>query len=88
MQWTRSEFSSLDFSGTYFHIPISQNSRKYLRLNCQNQTFQFTAPPFELSMAAMEFYFMVKEEKLMAQARHIWIHQYLDFWLIWAKETC
>ena len=32
--------TSLDFSDAYFHIPISPNSRKFLRFSFQNQTFQ------------------------------------------------
>ena len=43
-----------------------------------NQTFQFTALPFGLATAPLEFTKVVKEVKLMAQARAIRIHQYLD----------
>ena len=68
----------LDFSDTYFHIHINQNSQKYLGLHWQNHTFWFTALPCGLSIAPMEFTIVVKEVKLMAQARHIQIHQYLD----------
>ena len=71
--------TSLDFSNAYFHIPISHRSRKYLRYL---QTFQFTALPFGLSTAPLEFTKVVKEVKLMAQARGIRIHQYLDDWLL------
>ena len=75
--------SSLDFSNAYFHIPIHTGSRKYL-------SYQFRSLPFGLSTAPMEFTGMVKEVKLMAQARGIRIHQYLDDWLIPAstKESC
>ena len=71
--------TSLDFSDTYFHIPIAQRSRKYLRFFLFNQTFQFTALPFGLATAPLEFTKVVKEVKLMAQARGIRIHQY---WLL------
>ena len=77
--------SSLDFSDTYFHIPISQSSKKYLRFHCQNQTFQFTAPPFGLSTAPMEFTIVIKEVRLVAEAHHIQIHPCLDEWLIRTK---
>ena len=82
--------TSLDFSDTYFHIPINQRSRKYLRFFLYNQTFQFTALPFGLPTAPLEFTKVVKEVKLMAQARGIRIHQYLDDWLLRAPcpETC
>ena len=82
--------TSLYFSDTYFHIPIHTGSRKYLRFHFQNQSFQFSALPFGLSTAPKKFTCVVKEVKLMAQARVIRIHQYLDDWLIQAptKEFC
>ena len=82
--------TSLDFSDAYFHIPISQRSRKYLRFFLGNKAYQFTALPFGLATAPLEFTKVVKEVKLMAQARGIRIHQYLDDWLVRApdQETC
>ena len=82
--------TSLDFSDAYFHIPINHRSRKYLRFHLKGQTFQFTALPFGLSTAPLEFTKVVKEVKLMAQSRGIWIHQYLDDWLLRApcREMC
>ena len=46
-----------------------------LRVFLFNQTFQFTALPFGLATAPLEFTKVVKEVKLMAQARGIRIHQ-------------
>ena len=82
--------TSLDFSDAYFHIPINHRSRKYLRFHLKGQTFQFTALPFGLSTAPLEFTKVVKEVKLMAQSRGIRIHQYLDDWLLTApcREIC
>ena len=82
--------TSLDFSDAYFHIPIAPRSRKYLRFFLFQQTFQFTALPFGLATAPLEFIKVVKEVKLMAQARGIRIHQYLDDWLLRAPspEIC
>ena len=74
--------TSLDFINTYFHIPINQRSRKDLRFFLNSQTFQFTALPFGLATAPLESTKVVKEVKLMAQARGIQIHQYLDDWLL------
>ena len=65
------EWVTLDISDAYFHIPINQRSRKYLRFFLYNQTFQFTALPFGLATAPIEFTKVVKEVKLMAQARGI-----------------
>ena len=61
--------TSLDFSDAYFHIPINPRSRKYLRFHLNSQTFQFTALPFGLAMAPLEYTKVVKEVKLMAQAK-------------------
>ena len=82
--------TSLDFSDAYFHIPISQRSRKYLRFFLNSRTFHFTALPFGLATAPLEFTKVIKEVKLMAQTKGIQIHQYLDDWLLRAPcpETC
>ena len=82
--------TSLDFSDAYFHIPINPRSWKFLRFHLNNQSYQFTSLPFGLSTAPLEFTKVVKEVKLMAQARGIQIHQYLDDWLLRAPshETC
>ena len=82
--------TSLDFSDAYFHIPISQRSRKYLGFFLGSKAYQFMALPFGLARAPLEFTKVVKEVKLMAQARGIRIHQYLDDWLVRApdQETC
>ena len=74
--------TSLDFSDAYFHIPINQQSQKYLRFFLGKDTYQFTALPFGLATAPLEFTKVVKEVKLMAYARFIRIHQYIDDWLL------
>ena len=74
--------TSVDFKDAYFHIPIQEQSRKYLRFHVQGQTYQFKALPFGLSTAPMEFTVVAKEVKLMAMHRGIRIHQYLDDWLV------
>ena len=78
--------TSLDFKDAYFHIPIQEQSRKYLRFHVQGQTYQFKALPFGLSTAPMEFTVVAKEVKLMATHQGIRIHQYLDDWLVRAKS--
>ena len=71
-------------------FPHPHTSQKYLGFHIKGQTFQFTALPFGLSTAPLEFTKVVKEVKLMAQARGIRIHQYLDDWLLRApcQEMC
>ena len=78
--------SSIDFKDAYFHIPIQEQSRKYLRFHVQGQTYQFKAPPSGLSTAPLEFTVVAKEVKLMAIHKGIRIHQYLDEWLVRARS--
>ena len=78
--------TSIDFTDAYFHVPIQEQSRKYLRFRVQGQTYQFKALPFGLSTAPLEFTVIAKEVKLMAMHRGIRIHQYLDDWLVRAKS--
>ena len=82
--------TSVDFKDAYFHIPIQEQSRKYLRFHAQGRTYQFKALPFGLSTAPMEFTVLAKEVKLMAIHKGIRIHQYLDDWLMRARsqQTC
>ena len=78
--------TSIDFRDAYFHIPIQEQSRKYLRFHVQGQTYQFKALPFGLSTAPLEFTVIAKEVKLMAIHKGIRIHQYLDDWLVRATS--
>ena len=78
--------TSIDFKDAYFHIPIQEQSRKYLRFHVQGQTYQFKALRFGLSTAPLEFTVVAKEVKLMAIHKGIRIHQYLDDWLVRARS--
>ena len=78
--------TSIDFKDAYFHIPIQEQSRKYLRFHVQGQTYQFKALPFGLSTAPLEFTVVAKEVKLMATREGIRLHQYLDDWLVRASS--
>ena len=61
-EWVTSE----DFKDAYFHIPIQEQFRKYLRFHVQGRKYQFKALPLGLSTAPMEFSVIAKEVKLMA----------------------
>ena len=63
--------TSVDFKDAYFHIPIQEQSRRYLRFHVQDRTYQFKALPFGLSTVPMEFTVLAKEVKLMAIHRGI-----------------
>ena len=83
---TGERVTSIDFKDAYFHIPIQNQSRKYLRFHVQGKTYQFKALPFGLSTAPLEFTVVVKEVTLMALQKGIRIHQYLDDWLVRARS--
>ena len=83
---TRTVGNLIDFKDAYFHVPIQEQSRKFLRFHVQGQTFQFKALPFGLSTAPMEFTVIAKEVKLMATQKGIRLHQYLDDWLVRATS--
>ena len=78
--------TSVDFKDAYFHIPIQEQSRKYLRFYVQGRTYQFKALPFGLSTAPLVFTVLAKEVKLMAMYKGIRIYQYLDDWLVRARS--
>ena len=63
--------TSIDFRDAYFHIPIQEQSRKYLRFHVKGRTYQFKALPFGLFTAPLEFTVVVKEVKLMAMRKSI-----------------
>ena len=73
--------SSIDLSDAYHHIPIHQNSRKYLRFCHNSLVFQFTSLPYGLATAPQVFT-MIVEVKLITLTRGVRLHQYLDDWLI------
>ena len=78
--------TSIDFKDAYFHIPIQEQSRKYLRFYVQGRAYQFKALPFGLSTVPLQFTVITKEVKLMAIHQGIRIHQYLDDWLVRARS--
>ena len=77
--------TSIDLTDAYFHIPIHPRFQKYLRFNVGDRSYQFTALPFGIATAPLEFTMVAKEVKLMALAEGIRIHQYIDDWLMRAK---
>ena len=46
---------SIDLTDAYLHIPIHPRSRKYLHFSYEDQTFQFTALPFGMSLSPWIF---------------------------------
>ena len=61
--------TSLDFSDAYFHIPIAQRSRKYLRFHLNKVNYQFKALPFGLATAP----FLSLIGLLTATEKQVWL---------------
>ena len=82
--------TSIDLTDAYFHVPIHPQSQKYLRFQTKKGVFQFQALSFGVATAPLEFTRIVKEVKLIVQARNLRIHQYLDDWLLRSptKDQC
>ena len=82
--------ASIDLTDAYFHVPIHPKFQKYLCFHVQGQAYQFRALPFGIATAPLEFTRVVKEVKFIALSQGVRIHQYLDDWLVRAKDrdTC
>ena len=73
---------SLDLKDAFFHIPIHPRSRKFLRFVYHGTIYQYRALPFGLSPAPWIFTMVVKEVQILAHRQGIFLHQYLDDWII------
>ena len=82
--------TSIDLKDAYFNIPIHKSHWKYLRFQVLGKVYYFIALPFGLSTAPRLFTKIAKQVKKMALKRGIYIHQYIDDWLIRAlsKLAC
>ena len=78
--------ASIDLTDAYFHVPIHQKFQKYLRFHVQGRAYQFRSLPFRIATAPLEFTQVVKEVKFIALSQGVRIHQYLDDWLVGAKD--
>ena len=78
--------TSIDLTDAYLHVPIHPRDQKFLRFEHRGDVFQFSSLPFGLATAPSVFTRLAKEVKLMALAKGIRIHVYLDDWLIRADS--
>ena len=72
---------SLDLKDAFFHVPISQRSRKYLRFCYQGRTYQYRALPFGLKTAPWIFTKVISQVMGMPELKDYTVHPYLDDWL-------
>ena len=61
----------IDLTDTYFHVPIHPKCQKYLCFHVQGQADQFTALPFGIATAPLEFTRVVKEIKFIALSQGV-----------------
>ena len=78
---------SLDMEDAYFHIPIHQQSRKYLRFSFNGQVFQFKAMCFGLSTAPQVFTRVLAPLAKIVHLAGFRIILYLDDWLVLAESV-
>ena len=78
--------ASLDLHDAYFHVPVHKKHRKYLRFVCAGKVYQFTALPMGLSSSGRVFTRVIKEIKQFVHPLGINLHQYIDDWLVRAKD--
>ena len=79
---------SLDIKDAYFHVPIHQRHRRFLRFLHQGKAFQFKALPFGLSTAPRTFTKVTGPILQHCRARGIRIILYLDDAIILDQSRC
>jgi ribonuclease HI len=78
--------ASLDLKDAYFHVPIRESHRKFLRFSFQERTFQFSVLPFGLSTAPRVFTKMLAPLVGLLHEQGIRLFPYIDDCLIVAKS--
>ena len=58
---------ALDLQDTYFHIPVLQSHRRYLRFQVGHKHFHFSVLPFGLTAAPLLF-----TKAMVVVAAHLW----------------
>ena len=78
--------ASIDLKDAYFHVPVHQSARKYLRFFFQGVVYQFRALPFGLATAPRVFTMVIRQLAKYLHQRGVKFHYYLDDWLIRGKS--
>ena len=76
---------SLDMKDAYFHVPVHEKYRKYMRFAIGDQVYQFKAMCFGLAPAPLIFTKLLRPLAEYLRKKGILIHFYLDDWLIRAR---
>lgn len=78
--------ASLDLKDAYFHVPIRESHRKFLRFSMDNRCFQYRALPFGLSTAPRVFTKVLAPVMAKLRFKGVTLHPYLDDILIRAQS--
>ncbi|XP_053718309.1 uncharacterized protein LOC128757227 [Synchiropus splendidus] len=78
--------TSVDLTDVYFHVPILQRHRRYLRFAVGDNCYQFDRLPFGYSLAPLTFSKVVDAALELLRSAGIRILTYLDDWLILAAS--
>lgn len=76
---------SVDLRDAFFHVPINQRDRKWLRFQWRTVTYQFQVLPFGLNQSPWAFTRMVREVVRWARLQGIRMTSYMDDWLVLAQ---
>lgn len=79
-------FTSVDLKDAYFHVPIAQRHRQFLRFAYRGRHWQFKVLPFGLSLSPRVFTRCVAAALTHPRSRGLKILPYLDDWLICSKS--
>jgi hypothetical protein len=78
--------ASLDLKDAYFHVPIREDHRPFLRFEFLGQVYQFRVLPFGLSTAPRVFTKVLAPIVAILHRKGIFLYPYLDDCLLVAKS--
>ena len=83
-------FSSVDLKDAYFHVPVFEGDRKYLRFRFEGRSYQYNCLPFGYKLAPITFTRVVKAALGVLMRLGIRLVWYIDDLLVLADspELC
>ena len=77
---------TLDLKDAYFHIPIAERHRKYLRFSFQNTTYEYNVLPFGYKLAPRTFSVCLRAALEPLRREGIRVRAYLDDLILMAAS--
>ena len=78
--------ASIDLKDAYFHVPIRQSHRQFLRFSIQGEVYQYKVLPFGLSTSPRVFTKVLAPVIAHLRIQGVHIHPYLDDLLVRAQS--